>query len=116
MKSGNYTFEHVEAITSGDREALIHFVQLFFRETLGTDLQRLIAAKDARDFNTMSRAAHRMKTGLRMFGMKKQLDTVIQLELWEEKGMEMSLIESEVDQLKTELDEIQSKIRQELNL
>lgn len=116
MKSSKYTFEHVEAITSGDRDALIHFVQLFFRETLGADLQRLIAATERRDLTNMSKSAHRMKTGLRMFGMKKQLDTVIQLELWEEKGMELSLIESEVGQLKTELEEMQANIRQELNL
>ncbi len=116
MKSRPYTFEHVEAITAGDRDALVHFVQLFFRETLGADLQRLLKAKEEKDLTSLSKSAHRMKTGLRMFGMKKQLDAVIQLELWEEYGMNFDLIVSEVDQLKKELEAMQAQIRNDLNL
>lgn len=116
MKTKAYTFEHVEAITSGDREALIHFVKLFFRETLGKDLSHLMKAKNEGDLVALSKAAHRMKTGIRMFGMRKQLDAVMRIELWEQNKLDPNTIAQEVELLNHDLERIKLNIIEELNI
>lgn len=116
MKTKEYTFEHVEAITSGDREALIHFVKLFFKETLGNDLSNLVNAKNDADLVALSKAAHRMKTGIRMFGMHEQLEAVMRIELWEKNKLDFNTIMREVENLNRDLERIKAHIIEELNI
>lgn len=116
MKTKAYTFEHVEAITSGDREALVHFVKLFFRETLGKDLSNLVKAKNEADLVALSKAAHRMKTGIRMFGMRDQLEAVMRIELWEKHQLDLESIVREVEHLHHDLERIKLNIIEELNI
>ena len=116
METKEYTFEHVEAITSGDREALIHFVKLFFKETLGNDLSNLVNAKNDADLVALSKAAHRMKTGIRMFGMRDQLEAVMRIELWEKHQLDLESIVKEVEHLHHDLERIKLNIIEELNI
>lgn len=116
METKPYTFEHVKAITSGDHEALVHFVKLFFKETLGKDLSNLIKANNEGDLVALSKAAHRMKTGIRMFGMRDQLEAVMRIELWEKHQLDTTTIAREVAHLNQDLERIKSLISKELNI
>lgn len=103
--------ENILKAVDQDKGLAISLIQLFI-ENIPLDYQQLKLHSDKSDFETVSKIAHKMKSGIATMGLKELAELVHSIEISGRNKTDLNSVPSRIESIGNELDKVYSEMKE----
>ena len=101
----SYELSKLEAVAEGDQDFIVTVLQVFVVEVT-EDVKKMIQCFGYKDFEALSKLAHKIKPNLMLLGMSEATDSCIKIEKNKKNPMPLEVLQSLLEHLEASVKEV----------